>query len=140
METMKIVLDSGAQMPTKAHETDAGYDLYALHNAYIRAHAGITVETGVHIEIPAGMYGLVAGRSGLNFQHGVICPQGTIDCGFTGAIRVRLYNLSNDAVEIAKGDRIAQIIFHKHESPVFEVVDNLESTERGSSGFGSSGK
>lgn len=137
---MKIVLDSGAQMPTKAHETDAGYDLYAAHNAYIRAHGGIAIDTGVHIEISAGMYGLVAGRSGLNFKQGVICPQGTIDSGYNGSIRVKLYNLTNDAVEVAKGDRIAQIIFHRHECPVFDVVDSLESTERGSSGFGDSGK
>lgn len=137
---MKIMIDSGAQMPTRAHETDAGYDLYAAHSAYIRAHGSAAIDTGVHIEIPAGMYGLVAGRSGLNFKLGVICPQGTIDSGFCGAIRVKLYNLTNDAVEIAKGDRIAQIIFHRHESPSFEVVDSFESTERGDSGFGDSGK
>lgn len=136
---ISIKLDAGALMPTRAHETDAGYDLYALDDAYIRSGSSAVINTGVHMQIPAGMYGLVAGRSGLNFNAGIICPQGTIDSGYTGAIKVKLYNVSGDTLILRKGDRIAQIIFQLHESPEFECVPYLDDTERGNGGFGSSG-
>ena len=105
---------------------------------------GVDYETGGieganHMQIPAGMFGLVAGRSGLNFKHGVIVPQGTIDSGYMGSIKVKLYNLSGQPFMIHRGDRIAQIIFLRHESPELETVDTLSDTERGSGGFGSTG-
>ena len=137
---MRVMLDHNATMPTKAHETDAGYDLYAAHSKFIMQRSSAVIDTGVHIEIPAGYYGLVAGRSGLNFNESVICPQGTIDSGYTGSIKVKLYNMTNDSKMIQKGDRIAQIIFMKCESPEFEQVDSLGETERGKGGFGSTGK
>ena len=137
---MNVKLDAGAQMPVKAHETDAGYDLFAMQSVYINGNGGsAAVDTGVHIEIPAGMFGLVAGRSGLNFKNGVIVPQGTIDSGYIGSIKVKLYNLSGQPFMIHRGDRIAQIIFLRHESPELETVDTLSDTERGSGGFGSTG-
>ena len=137
---MNVKLDAGAQMPVKAHETDAGYDLFALQSVYINGNGGsAAVDTGVHIEIPAGWFGLVAGRSGLNFKNGVIVPQGTIDSGYMGSIKVKLYNLSGQPFMIHRGDRIAQIIFLRHESPELETVDTLSDTERGSGGFGSTG-
>ena len=137
---MKIMLDSGAQMPTRAHETDAGYDLYAAHNAYIRAHGGIAIDTGVHIQIPRGMYGLVAGRSGLNFKQGVICPQGTIDSGFCGAIRVKLYNNGGRDYEFVAGDKISQLVILPVITPRLGLVDMFPQTERGDNGFGSTGR
>lgn len=137
---MNVKLDAGAQMPARAHETDAGYDLFALQSVYINGNGGsAAVDTGVHIEIPAGWFGLVAGRSGLNFKSGVIVPQGTIDSGYMGSIKVKLYNLSGQPFMIHRGDRIAQIIFLRHESPFLESVDTLSDTERGSGGFGSTG-
>lgn len=137
---MNVKLDAGAQMPARAHETDAGYDLFSMQSVYINGNGGsAAVDTGVHIEIPAGWFGLVAGRSGLNFKNGVIVPQGTIDSGYIGSIRVKLYNLSSQPFMIHRGDRIAQIIFLRHESPFLESVDALSDTERGSGGFGSTG-
>lgn len=137
---MKIVLDKNAQMPTKAHKADAGYDLYAAHSKYIMARGSAVIDTGVHLNIPEGFYGFVTGRSGLNFKDSIICPQGTIDAGYTGSIKVKLYNLQQESRMIMKGDRIAQIIFMRCHSPEFEVVDALDETDRGEGGFGSSGK
>ena len=137
---MKVMLERGAQMPTKAHETDAGYDLYATSNKYIATKSSGIIETGVHIQIPQGYFGIVAGRSGLNFKEGLIVPQGTIDSGYTGSIKVKLYNMTGDSKTINRGDRIAQIIFLKCESPEFEQVDALDETDRGKDGFGSTGK
>lgn len=137
---MKIVLDKGAQMPTKAHDSDAGYDLYASHSKYIMARGSAVIDTGVHVQIPKGFYGMVVGRSGLNFKESIICPQGTIDAGYTGSIKVKLYNLQQESRMIMKGDRIAQIIFMRCHSPEFELVEELDESDRGEGGFGSSGK
>ena len=137
---MNVKLDAGAQMPARAHETDAGYDLFAMQSVYINGNGGsAAVDTGVHIDIPAGWFGLVTSRSGLNFKYGVIVPQGTIDSGYSGSVKVKLYNLSGQPFMIHRGDRIAQIIFLRHESPELETVDTLSDTERGSGGFGSTG-
>ena len=137
---MNVKLDAGAQMPVKAHETDAGYDLFAMQSVYINGNGGsAAVDTGVHIEIPAGWFGLVTSRSGLNFKYGVIVPQGTVDAGFCGSIKVKMYNHSCTPYQVHRGDRIAQIIFLRHESPELETVDTLSTTERGSGGFGSTG-
>lgn len=137
---MKIVLDKDAQMPTKAHKADAGYDLYAAHSKYIMARGSAEIDTGVHIQIPQGFYGIVVGRSGLNFKESIICPQGTIDSGYTGSIKVKLYNMQQESRMIMKGDRIAQIIFMRCHSPEFELVEELDGSDRGEGGFGSSGK
>ena len=136
---MKVMLDHGAKMPTKAHKTDAGYDVYAAQSKYIAARGSAEVDIGVHIEIPSGYFGLIAGRSGMNFKQSIICPQGTIDSGYTGSIKVKLYNMSAESKMIEKGDRIAQIIFIKCSSPKLEQVDRLDDSERGESGFGSTG-
>lgn len=137
---MKILLDEGATMPTKGHEADAGYDLYATQGRYLAPKSSGVIDTGVHIEIPKGYFGLVAGRSGLNFNDGIICPQGTIDSGFIGSIKAKLYNMTSESKHIHKGDRVAQIIFLKCESPELEQVDRLDETDRGKDGFGSTGK
>lgn len=139
MKHMKIKLDAGALMPARAHDTDAGYDLHAIQSVYINGGGSAAVDTGVHVEIPVGWFGLVAGRSGLNFKNNIIVPQGTIDSGYAGSIKVKLYNMGGQPFMIHRGDRIAQIIFLRHESPELEPVDALSDTERGSGGFGSTG-
>ena len=135
---MQIKLDDGAIMPTKAHETDAGWDLYTPGPKYI-LQCGSTIDTGVHVAIPDGCVGLVVGRSGLNFNRSVIVPQGTIDPGYTGSIRVRLYAL-NHAQSVEAGDRIAQLLVLRTEPEELELVDSLPESERGADGFGSSGR
>ena len=75
---MRIVLDKGAVMPTRAHETDAGLDLYARERKFIRGRSSAVFDTGVHIELPAGTVGMIKSKSGLNVKHGLI-SEGVID-------------------------------------------------------------
>lgn len=134
-----VVLDPGAKMPTRAHELDAGYDLYSREDATVYQSAGGKFDTGVHIEIPAGYVGFIKSKSGLNAMYG-IQAEGVIDAGYTGSINVLLRNHGPRAVEIKKGQKIAQLVILPIITPELEVVDSLEETERGNNGFGSTGK
>ncbi len=150
---MKVMLDPGAKMPTRAHETDAGLDLYApedvwvpgcelrhiinLHNTEIKVGAA-TIDTGVHVEIPAGYVGMVKSKSGLNVKYG-ITSEGVIDAGYTGSIRVKLYNHSEKPMGIKKGQKISQLVILPIITPELELVGSLEETARGGGGFGSTG-
>lgn len=139
---MRIALDSGAFEPTKAHTADGGFDLYAPADCVVYNVLGTIVDTGVHIEIPAGYVGLIKSRSGLNIKQNVIC-EGVIDSGYTGSIKVKLRHmtdLQHEWVCIHRGDRIAQLVIVPCFSEELEVVDKLEDTERGDNGFGSSGR
>ena len=151
---LKTKLDSGAYLPTRAHETDAGLDLYAKDGAVLLprmtramdeygmltgADIGVVFDTGVHIALKPGEYGMIAGRSGLNTKHSVVCPVGIIDSDFRGSIKVKLYNLGGEEYKVNKGDRIAQLIIEKCEYPELELVDELDETERADGGFGSTG-
>ena len=90
---IRIKLDAGAKMPTRAHALDAGLDLYARESCIVEAKGSAVFDTGVHIEIPAGWVGVLKSKSGLNIKHGII-SDGTIDAGYTGSIKVKLYNLT----------------------------------------------
>lgn len=135
---MKVKLDPGAYMPTRAHETDAGLDLYSTEDKYISPGEYETFETGVHVAIPAGYVGLITSKSGL-MSKGVTC-RGTIDSGYTGSIRAILYNHGERGKLFNKGDKITQLVLLPIITPELEVVDALDETERGNGGFGSSGK
>lgn len=137
---MKIVLDKDAKMPTRAHETDAGLDLYSMEGTVVSAKKSAVFDTGVHIELPPDTVGYIKGKSGLNVKHGIVVPDGTVDEGYTGSIRVKLYNLSGYDYKVNKGDKICQLVIHPILKPELEVVDSLADTERGSGGFGSTGK
>lgn len=138
---IEVQLDEGAVMPIKAHESDAGYDLYSREDKVITDCSGGEVfDTGVHIAIPEGYVGLVQGRSGLNINHSIICPTGVIDAGYTGSIKVKLYNMDINDYKVCKGDKIAQLLILPIQSYGFTRVNHLEDTERGSNGFGSSGR
>lgn len=136
---MKVKLDPGAIMPIRAHELDAGYDIFSREDAMIYQNASGTFDTGVHIEIPAGHVGFLKSKSGLNVKSG-IQSEGVIDAGYTGSICVKLYNHGPKAVEIQKGQKISQLVILPIITPDLELVDDLEATERGNSGFGSTGK
>ena len=144
---MKIVLDKGAKMPTRAHETDAGLDLYTPHGVAVSGteeyYGGVdigcaTIDTGVHVEIPKGFVGFIKSKSGLNVKHGLIA-EGVIDSGYTGSIVVKLYNLTSDDHYFKAGDKIAQLVLLPIITPELELVDALDQTERGDNGFGSTG-
>lgn len=136
---LKVMLDDGATMPTRAHETDAGLDLYSRENKWIHMRGSAIFDTGVHVQIPAGYVGILKSKSGLNVNHG-LTSDGVIDSGYTGSIRVKLYNNSDTPYVINKGDKISQLVILPIETPLLQLVDEFESTERGDNGFGSSGR
>ena len=136
---MKIMLDKGAKMPTRAHEWDAGLDLYAMEEKRIPGECGVEFNTGVHLEIPRGFVGLVKSRSGLMMKQS-ITTDGTIDADYTGAIKVKLFNHSVMSYKVNNGDKIAQLVIVPCLLPELELVDELDGTERGDQGFGSTGR
>lgn len=136
---LNIVLDENAILPTRAHEYDAGLDLYSREDAVIYQNSGGIFDTGVHVAIPRGYVGFLKSKSGLNVKHS-LQSEGVIDAEYTGSIHVKLFNHGTRAVEIKKGQKISQLVILKCELPVLEVVDSLEATERGNGGFGSTGE
>jgi len=136
---MKITLDKGAYMPTRAHSTDAGLDIYARETQIVLARESAIFDTGVHIELPHGTVGMLKSKSGLNVKHGIV-SEGVIDVGYTGSIVVKLYNNSGYDYTVNAGDKISQLVILPIITPDIELVEELESTERGTGGFGSTGR
>jgi dUTP pyrophosphatase len=135
-------LDERARLPTRAHDADAGLDLYALEDAVLAPGERASVPTGIAVEIAPGQAGLVLPRSGLAARHGisVVNAPGLIDAGYRGEVRVLLLNTDREQpFEITSGDRIAQLVLVRVELPELVEVDSLSDTERGAGGFGSSG-
>ena len=138
-------------MPTRAHENDAGYDLYARESQVVPAGGSATFDTGVHVALPwvdieegQGVRwfktaGLLVSKSGLNTKHG-ITSEGLIDMGYTGSIKVKLYNNGPTDYTVEAGDKISQLVIIQIITPDLEQVDALEDTERGAGGFGSTGR
>lgn len=136
---LKVILDEGAKMPTKAHEADAGFDIYTPNRVVIRAKDSAVIDTGVHIEIPEGYVGFLKSKSGLNVKSG-IRGEGVIDAGYTGSIVAKLYNDSDKMVIFEEWQKCIQIVFLPIPFVRLEQVDSFEPTERGDNAFGSSGK
>ncbi len=136
--------ESGATAPTYATEYSAGADLYNLKSDNVTIAPGETklIHTGIAMEIPEGYVGLVFARSGLATKRGLAPANkvGVIDCDYRGEIMVALYNQSSAVQTLAVGERVAQIVFTQYDTAEFEVVDELDSTERGAGGFGSTGR
>jgi dUTP pyrophosphatase len=128
-------------MPTIGNPGDAGYDLRSAAEATVAARSRTTINTGVSIALPAGYVALVHPRSGLAAKHGitVLNAPGTVDAGYRGEILITLVNHSDEDFEIARGDRVAQIVFQKFESATFVQVSELPASHRGNAGFGSTG-
>jgi dUTP pyrophosphatase len=141
--TLRIArLDERARLPTRAHDGDAGLDLYALEGAVLAPGERASVPTGIAVEIPPGQAGLVLPRSGLAARHGisVVNAPGLIDAGYRGEVRVLLLNTDREhPFELSAGDRIAQLVLVTVELPKLVEVDALSDSERGGGGFGSSG-
>ena len=136
---MKITLDPGARMPTRAHPTDAGLDLYAMETVVIPARGRAAVSTGVHVAIPEGYVGMLKSKSGLNVKKNIL-GEGVIDAGYTGPIVVKLYNHGDEDVTIEAGMKLIQMVILPILTPELELADSLEATDRGGSGFGSTGE
>lgn len=136
---MKIKLDPGAFMPEYAHEQDAGMDLRSPVDAVVLPHDSAVIDTGVHVELPAGTVGMLKSKSGLNVNHD-LTSEGVIDEGYTGAICVKLYNHGGARYHIKAGDKISQLVILPVLHPELEQVGSLDETERGDNGFGSTGR
>jgi dUTP pyrophosphatase len=136
---MKIKLDDGAYMPTRAYPTDAGLDLRARETQIVPAKESATFDTGVHIELPEGTVGMLKSKSGLMCKFGLV-GEGVIDVGYSGSIVVKLFNHSGYDYEVHKGDKISQLVILPILTPYLEVVDELSESDRGNNGFGSSGR
>jgi dUTP pyrophosphatase len=136
-------LDPAATLPTRAHEGDAGLDLYAGEAAAIEPGGRASVGTGLALEVPPGHAALVLPRSGLAAKHGIalVNAPGLIDAGYRGEVRVLLHNTdAAEEFEVSAGDRIAQLLLVPFVATDPVEVQELAASERGEGGFGSSGR
>lgn len=137
--SMEVQLDPGAYMPTRAYRGDAGLDLYATEDITIPTHGRVRIDTGVHVSLPHGTVGLLTSKSGLMNNAGITC-RGTVDAPYRGSIKPVLFNHSDEDYHISRGDKITQMVILPILLPELVQVDELEETERGEKGFGSSGR
>jgi len=135
------VLTPTGLAPTKAYADDAGFDLYCDADMVIEPSTFVDVPLGVAIKVPEGTWGLLTARSSTLRKHGLMVAQGVIDCGYTGPLFAGVWNMTNEPVKIEHGMRLVQYILMTNASLDVEAqqVDELPKTERGASGFGSSG-
>lgn len=141
IEIKFIPLRGGAHIPQKAHEDDAGFDLYASEDFLLKAHCFGCVPTAISIELPDGFEAQVRPRSGLAAKYGVtvLNAPGTVDAGYRGEIKVILINHGNEDFTITAGMRIAQMIISPVLQARFVEASSLAESDRGEGGFGSSG-
>ena len=143
MIKIKVVNTGHQQLPAYATPQSAGMDLRANIDEPITLHPmeRRPIPTGLHIALPAGFEAQVRPRSGLALKHGitVLNTPGTIDADYRGEVMVLLVNFSTEDFVINDGERIAQMVIARHEQGEFEVVDELDSTERGEGGYGHTG-
>ena len=136
---MKIKLEPWAKLPTRAHRNDAGLDLYTPRDIVINGGCSGEIDTGVHVAVPKGCVGLVKSKSGLMFRH-EITTDGTVDEDYTGSVNVKLFNHGHQPIYFQAGDKVAQLVVVPCIKEELEVVKELEETERGTDGFGSTGR
>ncbi len=139
---MKVYLDKWAFLPSRAHGQDAGLAIYSPCNVTILAGGSAVVDTGVHIQLPRDTVGLLKSKSGLNVNHGIV-GEGVIDEGYTGAIKVKLYNHGKTAYSFQRGDKLIQLLIMPVIKPILREVrslDEFDDSERGADGFGSTGR
>lgn len=133
-------LSENAKLPVRGSPGAAGYDLFSAQDVTIQAQGKAIVPTEISIAVPEGTYGRVAPRSGLAAKHHLDVGAGVIDADYRGAVGVVLFNLGQTDYQVAKGDRIAQLVLEKIVVAEVSEVDNLDDTDRGAGGFGSTGK
>lgn len=131
-------LDPSATLPTRPHKTDAGLDIYLLRDCYLRANQSNILSTGLAFEIPSGHFGLLLSRSSTAMKYGMANIAGVIDSDYRGEVRV-VVTVEKEYMAHA-GDRIAQLIIVPIPDIQIEEAQELSETQRGSGGFGSSGK
>lgn len=134
-----VRLSESAVLPVRGSEWAAGYDLSASQPTTIKAGGRGIVKTDLQISCPAGTYGRIAPRSGLTVKKGIHVGAGVVDADYRGPVRVVLFNLGDEDLEVKPGDRIAQLILEKIVMAPVEEVEKLSETVRGAGGFGSTG-
>ncbi|CCH43606.1 Deoxyuridine 5'-triphosphate nucleotidohydrolase [Wickerhamomyces ciferrii] len=142
-DTLKIYKRSeNATLPTKGSVLAAGYDIYSSEESLVPSYGQALVSTDISIIVPVGTYGRVAPRSGLAVKHGISTGAGVIDADYRGEVKIVLFNHSKVDFQIKKGERIAQLVLEKIvNADIQEInIDELDNTERGVGGFGSTGK
>lgn len=138
--TLKVSLRSAAATPPKrCSALAAGYDVYASSDGVVPARSKAVIPTGVAVAVPDGTYGRIAPRSGLAAKHSIDVGAGVIDADYRGEVHVLLFNHSDVDFSVSKGDRIAQLILERIETPPVELVGGLDETARGDGKFGSTG-
>ncbi len=139
-----VRLDPDLPPPSYAHDGDAGADLRARVTVTLAPGGGrALVPTGVAVALPRGTAGFIQPRSGLALHHGVTClnTPGLIDCGYRDELKVLLINTDpTEAFEVVRGERIAQLVIQRVEAAAFDEVEDLGGSDRGTGGFGSTGR
>lgn len=139
LPTIKVMLDEGAKLPVRAHDTDAGADLCCREDVTIAPGDSALVDTGVHVELPHGTVGMLKSKSGLNCMQ-AMTTTGVIDEGYTGPIKVRVYNHGAFPKEFRAGDKVTQLVVMPVAYPTYEQAEEISGGERGSAGYGSTGR
>lgn len=143
MTTVKVVNKSNHRLPEYATVGAAGMDLKAniLEPIQLKPLERVLVPTGIYIQLPEGFEAQIRPRSGLAAKYGITVTNapGTVDCDYTGEIKVSLINLSNDTFVVQPGERVAQMVIARYERIEWNEVATLDETERGEGGFGSTG-
>ncbi len=132
-------LTDNAILPQYAHQYDAGMDLFSNEEVELQPNTRALVATGIAMAIPQGMVGLVWDKSGLAVKSALTTLAGVIDSTYRGEIKIAIYNLSDEVYKIEAGQKIAQMLIQPVEAPELEEVVELEETQRGEGGFGSTG-
>lgn len=136
---MNIRLDKGAFPPMRMHPTDAGLDIRAMHEGIVRAGQSEIFRTGVHVEQPRNTAGLCVSKSGLMLDHD-ITSTGLIDEGYDGEVMVKLFNHGFEDYHVRAGDKITQLVVIPVMYEPVQIVDSIRGGDRGSRGFGSTGR
>lgn len=137
-------LKENAILPVRSHENDAGADLFACieNEVVIKPHKTVKIPTGIAVQVPVGYYGAIYPRSGLSSKYGIRPANcvGVCDCGYTGEYIVALHNDSEFPYTVKPNDKIAQLVISPYAKTDFVFVDEIDETDRGAGGFGSTGR
>lgn len=136
---LKVKIEPGCFAPTRAHDTDAGYDLKTPICVKVEPHSSAIIDTGVHVMLPPGKCAVVISKSGLCMSFD-LTSTGLVDEGFTGTIRIKVFNHGDRPYTFSRGEKISQFYITNYYAEEIVLVDEFPDTERGESGFGSTGK
>lgn len=140
MELQIKLLNEDATLPTKAHDTDSGFDLYASKELTIKPGETVIVPTGVAVKFPLLWGGMIRPRSGMTAKTKLRVQTGTIDNDYTGEIGIIVDNIGQDEIKIDKGLKLAQMVLEHIPLVDVKVIDELEHGVRGEKGYGSTGE